>query len=124
MLKLFNYLNGVFYVFYGLYGVFAPQNMAKLMGWTPDLLGLHEVRGIWMATAAIGVLLCLNISQNRDQRHIAMMLIFVTLAFAAGRFLGLILDGAGPQLTYMELGLEAFVVAFGTTALKLDKKAA
>jgi hydrogenase/urease accessory protein HupE len=124
MLKLFNYLNGVFYVCYGLFGLFQPKTMASAMGWEPSLLGLHEVRAIWAAVAAIGVLLCLNISQNRDQRLIAMMLIFITLSFAAGRLIGILLDGAGPQLTYMELALEAFTVTFGAIALKLDQKKA
>ena len=31
-MKIFNYLNGIFYVLYGLFGAFMPKSMAGLMG--------------------------------------------------------------------------------------------
>jgi len=42
----------------------------------------------------------------------------VTAAFFVGRLLGLVFDGAGPQLTYMEMGLEIIVLIWGIITLK------
>lgn len=116
-MKIYNYLNGLFYVLYGLYGTFLPSGMAKIMGWAPNLLGLHQLRAVSFVIAALGLILCLTTSQNRDQKLITMMIIFVTLAFAAGRCLGLILDGAGPMQTYYELGFEIFWAALGAALI-------
>lgn len=120
-MRIFNYLNGTFYVLYGLFGAFMPKSMAGLMGWEPSLLGLHQIRAIWLAVAAIGLLLCLYSRQSTDQKPITLAIIFVTLSFMCGRFLGLLLDGTGPIQTYQEIGLEVFVVLLGTFLIKRGK---
>lgn len=120
-MKLYNYLNGIFYVLYGLFGAFVPKSMAGLMGWEPSLLGLHQIRAISCAMFAIGALMCFYISDRKDQRLITLTIIFVTLAFMTGRFLGLLLDGSGPVQTYKEIGIEVVVVALGTFLYKRGK---
>ncbi len=122
-MKIYNYLNGAFFVLYGLFGALLPLKMAAIMGWDPSLLGMHQIRAICMAMMAAGILLCLFISQNRDQRLITMSIIFVMLAFAAGRCLGLLLDGSGPMQTYYELGFEIFWAAVGWLLMSRQKTA-
>ena len=120
-MKFYNYLNGIFYALYGLFGTLIPISMAKLMGWTPSLLGLHQIRATSFVMAALGIILCLITSQNRDQKLITMVLIFVTLSFAAGRCLGLIIDGAGPIQTYYEIGFEIFWSTLGALLIYRSK---
>ena len=112
-LKLYNLANGWFYLIYGLYGAIAAGAMARLMGWDPSLLGLHEIRALWMATAAAGAAMILYALKKADQKYLTLLLILVTLALASGRLLGLVLDGAGPQQTYYELGFEIFWAGLG-----------
>lgn len=120
-LKLFAILNGIFYVIYGLFGAFQPAVMADVMGWTPSLLGLHEVRAIWMAVAAGGLIMLWCVRHNSDLVPLVKAIMLITAAFFVGRVLGLVLDGAGPQLTYMEMGLEVFVLLFGATVIRRAK---
>ena len=117
-LKLFIGLNGVFYVLYGLYGALKPTAMADAMGWTPSLLGLHEVRAIWMAVAAMGLIIFWTLRHATDLVPVVKAIMVVTAAFFVGRVLGLALDGAGPQLTYMERGLEVIVLLWGFIILR------
>lgn len=124
-MKIFNLLNGIFYLLYGLYGVFMPKGMAEIMGWTPDLLGLHQLRAISCAMAALGAILLLVTTQNRDQKLITMMIVFVTLSFAAGRCIGILLDGTGPMQTNYEIGFEVIWSAIGAFLIwRSDKKRA
>lgn len=120
-MKIFNYINGVFYVLFGLYGTFLPKSMAGFMGWDLSLLGLHQMRAISLVMAALGAMLFLYTHKNSDQRPITLAIIFVTLSFLAGRFLGLLLDGAGPVQTYQEMGLEVIVIALGALLYKRGK---
>ena len=111
--RIFNLLNGWFYVLYGLFGAIQPARMAELMGWTPDLLGMHQVRAIWMVCFAAGLIIVMTAHKRVDQRPLLLAIIFILLAFATGRLLGLALDGMGPAQTYLELGLEVFLVIVG-----------
>ena len=120
-MKAFNYLNGIFYVLYGLFGTFLPKGMADLMGWELSLLGFHQVRAISLVMAALGVMLCLYTNKSSDQKPLTLAIIFVTLSFMAGRLLGLVLDGAGPVQTYQEIGLEIVVIALGVFLYKRSK---
>ena len=45
-------------------------------------------------------------------------IIFATFSILMGRFLGLIIDGAGPMQTYQEMGLEVFIIVLGTFLYK------
>ena len=117
-LKLFIGLNGLFYVLYGLLGALKPAVMAGLMGWEPSLLGLHEIRAIWMALAAAGLIILWTMRHARDLVPVVKAIMFVTAAFFVGRALGLVLDGAGPALTYKEMGLEVIVILFGFIVLR------
>jgi len=116
--KIYNGLNGIFYVLFGLYGALLPYNMSKFLGFDLSLLGTHELRSIFMAMAGLGLISLLYVKKLTDQKPLTLAIIFVTLSFAAGRLLGLVLDGAGPILTYQELGLEAIWVAIGTFLYK------
>ncbi len=112
-LKLYNLANGWFYLIFGLYGAIAAGTMAKLMGWDPSLLGMHEIRAMWAATAAAGAAMLLYAIKKADQKYLTLLLILVTLALASGRLLGLVLDGTGPQQTYYEMGFEIIWAGLG-----------
>ena len=117
-LKGFIGLNGIFYVLYGLFGALKPAAMAALMGWDPSLLGLHEVRAIWMAVAAAGCVILWTLRHVSDLVPVVKAIMLITAAFFIGRALGLVLDGAGPLLTYKEMGLEVIIVLFGFMVLR------
>jgi len=112
-LKVFALLNGGFYVLYGLFGAFMPQNMLKLMGWTANQLGLHQIRAVSLAMTAIGLIICAAALRMADLVPLTLAIILLTLGFLTGRLLGLVLDGAGPQQTYAEIGIEIVVIALG-----------
>jgi len=117
--KLFNFLNGAFYVLFGLYWAFQPGALAELFGWeATGVLGMHELRAYGMFFFGFGMIILGVVMRRFDQRPVVLGLMFLTMAFFAGRCLGLILDGAGPMLTYYEMGLEIFVIAFGFIAYR------
>jgi len=105
-MKIYTILNGAFFILYGLYGALLPMGMAKLMGWTPDLLGLHQIRAISFAMAAMGFIAIIAAGKIKDQRPLVLAFIALMLAFASGRLLGLVVDGVGPMQTYYETGFE------------------
>ena len=117
-MKIFNYLNGVFYVLYGVFGALIPKSMAGLMGWDPSLLGLHQIRAMWFLLAGLGAMCLLYTSKLTDQKPMTLAIIFATFSILTGRFLGLIIDGAGPMQTYQEMGLEVFIIVLGTFLYK------
>jgi len=112
-MKPYLLLNAIFYSLYGLFGAFAPHIMAGLMGWTPDVLGLHQIRAISMAMAALGIILWWATQHSSTLKVITLAVVFVTLSFAAGRLLGLILDGSGPRQTYGEIAFELVWASLG-----------
>ena len=121
-MKTYGLLNGFFYIFYGLYGVFLPKLLAReTMGWTPDLLGLHQIRAVWMALVGMGII-CVMCALKTDRVALTKALIFITLCFMLGRILGLILDGAGPTQTYVEIGIEVVWSGIGAFLLSRHKK--
>ena len=111
--RIFNLLHGWFFVLYGLFGALQPTKMAELMGWTPNLLGFHQIRSIWMVTFAAGLIIVMTAHKRTDQKPLLLAMIFVLFGFATGRLLGLLLDGVGPTQTYLELGLELFLICVG-----------
>jgi len=117
-MKIFNYLNGAFYLLYGIYGALIPKSLAGLMGWDPSLLGLHQIRAMWLLLAGLGAMCLLYTSKLSDQKPMTLAIIFATLSILAGRLLGLIIDGAGPIQTYQEIGLELFIVMLGAFLYK------
>jgi len=117
-MKLYNICNSVFYIFYGLFGAFIPAAMAGIMGWSPDLLGLHQIRAVSMAMAAMGLAAFITAHKNPDQAPLTLIFIALTLAFMAGRFLGLIFDGLGPMQTYAEITFEIFWASVGVFVLR------
>ena len=120
-MKIYGLINGFFYVFYGLYGVFLPKLLAReTLGVTPDLLGLHQIRAMWMASIGVGVI-CILVALKGNVRVLTQAIIFITLCFLAGRLLGLVLDGTGPQQTYVEIGIEIVWAAIGAFLLSRAK---
>ena len=91
-MKIYNLLNGLFYILYGLFGAFIPLKMAALMGWELSLLGLHQMRAVSVVMASLGLMNVLYAQKQSDQKPLTLAIIFVTLSFMAGRFLGLVLD--------------------------------
>ena len=122
-MKIYGLLNGLFYIVYGLYGAFFPKHLAAgLMGWTPDVLGLHQIRAIWMLSVGCGIV-CLYTALKGNLTSLTKALAFVTLCLAAGRVLGLALDGTGPAQTYFEIGFEVSWSAIGIFLLSRAKQA-
>ena len=120
-MRIYGIINGVFYVLYGLYGVFMPKLLAsETMGWTPDLLGLHQIRAMWMASVGAGVI-CILVALKGNVRILTQTIIFMTLCFLIGRLLGLALDGTGPQQTYVEIGIEAVWSSIGLFLVSRSK---
>jgi len=111
--KIYIAANGVFYSVYGLWGALMPMGMAGIMGWTPDLLGLHQIRAVSMTMAVLGLYALGGALKNFHPKLLILMIIGVTLAFAAGRLLGLVFDGTGPTQTYAEIAFEVFWSAIG-----------
>ena len=122
-LKIFGLLNGGFYVLYGLYGALLPDRMAKLMGFTVDVLGSHQIRAIWMMMASLGLVIVAAALKMADLVPLTLAIMLITMGFLAGRMLGLVLDGAGPQLTYVEIGIEIVVIALGAFLISRVKTA-
>ena len=87
-MKIYNGLNGLFYILYGLFGAFLPLNMAELVGWELSLLGLHQMRAISVVMAVMGLMCCLYAQKLSDPKPLTLAIILVTLGFMAGRFLG------------------------------------
>ena len=88
------------------------------MGWDSSLLGLHQIRAMWFLLAGLGAMCLLYTSKLTDQKPMTLAIIFATFSILTGRFLGLIIDGAGPMQTYQEMGLEVFIIALGTFLYK------
>ena len=123
-MKIYGIINGVFYILFGLFGVFMPKLLAaETMGWVPDLLGLHQIRAIWMVSIGFGVI-CILVALKGNIRALTQAIIFITLCFLAGRLLGLAIDGAGPQQTYVEIGIEILWSSIGAFLLHRSKSLA
>jgi len=123
MLKLFNGLNGIFYLIWGIWGVLMPVDSAKLMGWDHhSLLGLNELRATWAAFAALGFGILWSIYRNFDQRQITGALILATGGLFVGRSISIVIDKSGSGRTYMELGVEILVVLVGLYLLKNTRR--
>lgn len=117
--KLFNALNGGFYVLFGLFWAFKPASIGKAFGWdVSSQLGLHEMRAYGMFFFAIGMIVLGAVMRRMDQRPVVLGIIFITLAFLTGRLLGIVLDGPGPMLTYYEMGLEVIIIIIGFVAYR------
>lgn len=112
-MKFYNIITGLFFVIYGLYGAFVPAHMADLMGFDVTLLGTHQIRALWMAMFGAGLVILRASQRSQDQEPILKAMIFLMLAFAAGRCLGLVFDGTGPVQTYYELSFELIWAGFG-----------
>lgn len=121
-MKIYGLLNGFFYVLYGFYGAIFPKHLAsEVMGWTPNLLGLHQIRAMWMFLAGLGIV-CLYGVFKGHLRNLTKALVLITLCLAAGRILGLLADGTGPTQTYFEIGFELFWSAVGFFLLTRHQK--
>jgi len=123
-MKIYGLLNGLFYIVYGLYGAFFPKHLAaELMGWTPDVLGLHQIRAIWMLSVGCGIVCLYTVFKGNNLASLTKALVLVTLCLALGRVLGLALDGIGPSQTYLEIGFEVTWSAVGLFLLSRAGKA-
>jgi uncharacterized membrane protein YgdD (TMEM256/DUF423 family) len=121
-MKYFNYCNSIFYVIYGLFGAFAPLSLASVLGWKLTHLGQHEMRAYCLFISAVGIILFLGTQKTNDQKIVLKSIIFITFSFLAGRILGLVLDGPGPPLTYLEILFETALISLGLVLLKQKKK--
>ena len=118
-MKIYGLINGFFYIFYGAIGLFLPAQIADAMGWLPDTLGLHEVRAIWAALIGVGII-CIQVALKGSTKQLVKAIVFITFCFMIGRLVGLALDGTGPLLTYIEIGIE---IVWGGLGLLLLSRA-
>ena len=120
-MKIYGLINGIFYVLYGLYGVIAPKHLAaNVMGWTPDLLGLHQIRAMWMASVGAGII-CIIMALKGKLAPLTQAIVLLTLCFMVGRIFGLIMDGTGPTQTYTEIAIEIVWAVIGLILLAREK---
>jgi len=96
--------------------------MGSLMGWELSLLGFHQVRATSFAMASLGLVNLFYANKITDQKPLTLVIIFMTLSFMAGRFLGLVLDGGGPMQTYHEIGIEIIWAGLGVLLFKWATK--
>lgn len=104
--KLYVFINCVFFMLYGLWGTLMPYSVADFLGLEPSRLGLHQLRAMSAACMVLGLMALLLSRKAADHIPWVLGFIILILAFASGRFLGLILDGGGEAQTYKELGFE------------------
>lgn len=122
MLKLFNGLNGIFYLIWGAWGMLKPVDSAILMGWDANtLLGLHEMRATWASFMMLGVAILFIVFRHESQRGVTFALVMGTMGLLIGRTVGLLIDGIGPQRSFAELGIEIVVVLFGFYLLRRSR---
>lgn len=122
MMKLFNGLNGLFYLLWGAWGTVYPKKSAEFMGWDANtLLGVHEMRATWAAIAMLGVAVLYQGLKDGAMRGTAYAIVMGTGGLFLGRLLAVLMDGAGPQRSYVELGVEAVIVVVGVILLKRHK---
>lgn len=122
MIKLFNGLNGIFYLIWGAWGTVFPKKSAELMGWDANtLLGLHEMRATWAAFAMVGLAILHMGLKDNAARGTAYGIVMATAGLFLGRVLAVLMDGSGPQQTHVELGVEAVVVLLGIYLLRKAK---
>ncbi len=122
MIKLFNGVNGVFYLLWGAWGTVSPQKSAELMGWDADtVLGLHEMRATWMAIAMLGVAILHKGLKDSSASGTTYAIVMATAGLFLGRALALLMDGVGPTRSYAELGVEALIVIMGLFLLRQSK---
>lgn len=120
-MKIYAIANGIFYTLFGLWGLALPGSVAENLGWTLDLLGRHEMRAFFCVIMGLGVLNVSAVMRGFSTRAAVRVIILVTSCFLAGRVLGLILDGPGPMLTYIEIGVEIVWIGLGAILLRLAK---
>jgi hypothetical protein len=123
-MKIYAFINSLFCILYGLYGVLMPAHLGKYVtGWTPDLLGLHQIRATWMSYIGLGVVIFV-VAQKGHLIGLTKAIVFLTLCFTAGRFVALVMDGAGPTQTYQEIGVEIISATIGILLLARAKRQA
>ena len=121
-MKTYGLLNGLFYIIFGLCGVLMPDLLAlEAMGWKPDLLGLHQIRAMWMASIGFGII-CIVMAQRGDRAALTKGIVLITLCFLSGRVIGLIVDGVGPMQTHVEIAVEAVWAGIGILLLSRNKR--
>ncbi len=119
MIKLFNAVNGIFYLLWGAWGAVYPHKSAALMGWdVTKIVGLHEKRATWLFFAMLGVFMLHRGLKDQGAQLTAQLIVFITAGLIMGRTLGLLMDGTDIQRTYILLGIEAAVVLLGLFLLK------
>jgi hypothetical protein len=114
-------LTGWFFVLYGFAFALAPIEMSHMVtgGGTDTLSGVIDVRATYGGMSiAVGVVLLLLAKQSSTLSLSLLATAVVLLAMAAGRLLGMVLDGEPNSIMYVYLGAELLV---GTAAIFLRK---
>jgi hypothetical protein len=114
-------LTGWFFVLYGFAFALAPIEMSHMVtgGVTDTLSGIIDVRATYGGMSiAVGVVLLLLAKQSSTLSLSLLATAVVLLAMAAGRLLGMVLDGEPNSIMYVYLGAELLV---GTAAIFFRK---
>jgi hypothetical protein len=70
----------------------------------------------------MGLAAFITARKNPDQAPLVKAFILLTLAFMAGRILGLMFDDLGPMQTYAEITFEIFWASVGVFVLRRGSK--
>jgi hypothetical protein len=119
-LYIYNIINGIFYLAYGLWGLIVPQRL--LAFFDIEIYGayaLHNIRAMWVALFVLGALILWK-ARSHAAITLGLTIALVTGGFAAGRLLGLAFDGMdeGSGVTYYEISFELIWMALGLFLVK------
>jgi len=123
-IEIYNILNGLFYTFYGLWGLVWPERILKFFDVQAyGVYALHNIRALWAVCALLGMLMLWK-ARSKSAVMLCMIIACVTGAFAAGRLLGLAFDGmdAGSGVTYYEIGFELIWASIALLLIRLARR--
>jgi len=122
--KIYNILNGIFYVGFGLWGLILPQRILAFFDiQTYGAYALHNIRALWAGLFVIGLLILWK-GRAESTVMLGLTIALVTGSLAVGRLLGLVFDGmdSGSGATYYEIAFESTWMVIGLFLAKRASK--
>ena len=125
-LYIYNILNGIFYLAYGLWGLFLPKRILAFIDvQSHGLYALHNIRAVWAGLAMLGLLVLWK-SRSNSAVMVGLSVALATGALVTGRIFGFALDGmdSGSQGTYYEIAFEVSWTIIGLFFVRRASRAA
>ena len=117
---IYNILNGIFYLAYGLWGLILPKRILAFIDvQSHGLYALHNIRAVWAGLAMLGLLVLWK-SRSSNAVMVGLIVALGTGALVTGRIVGFALDGmdSGSQGTYYEIAFELSWTILGLFLVK------